>query len=58
MEHSAHASYAPTSLLTLGTKAPNFTLNSTPDQRVSLREFRGKAVIAARHIMWSSNSDS
>jgi peroxiredoxin len=28
-----------------GKKAPDFTLFSTPDQRLSLRDFRGKAVI-------------
>jgi peroxiredoxin len=30
-----------------GTKAPEFTLPSTPDQRVSLAEFRGRPVILA-----------
>jgi peroxiredoxin len=30
-----------------GTKAPDFTLPSTPDQRVSLEEFRGQPVILA-----------
>jgi peroxiredoxin len=33
--------------LTPGTKAPDFTLPSTPDQRVSLEEFRGQPVILA-----------
>jgi peroxiredoxin len=28
-----------------GTKAPEFTLPSTPDQRVSLSEFRGRPVV-------------
>ncbi|MGZ3710963.1 MAG: redoxin domain-containing protein [Bdellovibrionota bacterium] len=32
-------------LLTPGTQAPDFTLPSTPDQRVSLSEFRGKNVV-------------
>ena len=30
-----------------GTPAPDFTLHSTPDQTVSLREFRGRPVILA-----------
>jgi len=30
-----------------GTAAPDFTLHSTPDQTVSLREFRGRPVILA-----------
>jgi peroxiredoxin len=30
-----------------GTKAPNFTLHSTPDQTVSLEDFRGQPVILA-----------
>src|SRR5262249_4388694 len=33
--------------LSAGTEAPEFTLHSTPDQRVSLSEFRGKPVILA-----------
>ena len=33
--------------LAAGTEAPEFTLHSTPDQRVSLSEFRGKPVILA-----------
>jgi peroxiredoxin len=47
MEHSAYTSYAPTTHLAPGTEAPDFTLNSTPDQRVSLREFHGQPVILA-----------
>jgi peroxiredoxin len=31
----------------VGTLAPEFTLHSTPDQSVSLREFRGRPVILA-----------
>jgi peroxiredoxin (alkyl hydroperoxide reductase subunit C) len=31
--------------LSAGTPAPDFTLNSTPDQKVSLTEFRGRPVI-------------
>lgn len=39
----------PTSLTPLpaGTAAPDFTLHSTPDQTVSLNEFRGQPVILA-----------
>jgi peroxiredoxin len=35
------------SALPLGTVAPDFTLRSTPDQAVSLSEFRGQPVILA-----------
>src|SRR5271156_2044807 len=31
--------------LSVGTKAPDFTLPSTPDQKVSLSEFRGGNVV-------------
>jgi peroxiredoxin len=34
-------------LLRAGTKAPDFTLRSTPDQSISLSEFRGRPVILA-----------
>jgi peroxiredoxin len=37
----------PQSALKSGTPAPDFTLRSTPDQTVSLREFRGQPVILA-----------
>src|SRR5712691_11318980 len=33
--------------LSPGTRAPDFTLSSTPDQAVSLRDFRGRPVILA-----------
>jgi len=33
--------------LPAGTKAPDFSLNSTPDQKVSLSDFRGNPVILA-----------
>lgn len=33
--------------LEVGSVAPDFTLPSTPDQRVSLREFRGRPVVIA-----------
>jgi peroxiredoxin len=32
-------------LLPVGTQAPDFTLHSTPDQRVSLSDFRGQPVV-------------
>src|SRR5438552_1861916 len=35
------------SILNPGRKAPNFSLNSTPDQKVSLSDFRGQPVILA-----------
>ena len=34
-------------ILPAGTRAPEFSLHSTPDQKVSLREFLGRAVILA-----------
>jgi peroxiredoxin len=37
----------PSSILEAGTSAPAFTLPSTPDQKVSLADFRGKPVILA-----------
>jgi len=38
---------APARPLTAGTPAPDFTLSSTPDQTVSLHEFKGRPVILA-----------
>src|SRR5216117_2562129 len=35
------------SILVAGKKAPNFSLNSTPDQKVSLSDFRGQPVVLA-----------
>jgi len=32
-------------LLAIGTRAPNFTLNATPDQKISLSDFRGRPVV-------------
>jgi peroxiredoxin len=32
-------------LLAIGTAAPDFTLNSTPDQKISLSDFRGRPVV-------------
>ena len=37
----------PQGVLSPGTSAPDFTLHSTPDQTVSLSDFRGKPVILA-----------
>ena len=37
----------PGALLTAGTRAPDFTLSSAPDQTVSLAAFRGRPVILA-----------
>jgi peroxiredoxin len=37
----------PATPLPAGTPAPDFTLHSTPDQEVSLRDFRGRPVILA-----------
>ena len=34
-------------ILKAGTKAPDFTLKSTPDQSVSLKDFRGRPVVLA-----------
>ncbi|MES2138242.1 MAG: peroxiredoxin [Bacteroidota bacterium] len=34
-------------MLTIGTQAPDFELNSTPDQKLKLTELRGKKVILA-----------
>jgi peroxiredoxin len=36
-----------TSILKPGARAPDFTLKSTPDQSVSLRDFRGRPVVLA-----------
>lgn len=35
------------SILMAGRKAPNFSLNSTPDQKVSLKDFLGQPVVLA-----------
>lgn len=34
-------------MLAVGTTAPDFTLNCTPDQQISLRDLRGKRVVLA-----------
>ena len=38
---------ADTAILQSGTPAPDFSLHTTPDQRVSLRDFKGQRVILA-----------
>lgn len=49
------------SALPAGTKAPDFTLPSTPDQKLSLSDFRGSPVILAFYPaglesgMWGSD---
>jgi peroxiredoxin len=45
MDHSDYSSFTPSAPLVAGVEAPDFTLHSTPDQRVSLRDFRGQPVI-------------
>jgi peroxiredoxin len=42
----SHETRKPT-ILKPGAKAPEFTLKSTPDQSVSLRDFRGRPVVLA-----------
>ena len=37
----------PSTALSPGTPAPDFTLHSTPDQAVSLSEFQGQPVVLA-----------
>lgn len=44
---STDARSTPTSILGPGTKAPEFSLYSTPDQKVSLSDFRGRPVVIA-----------
>jgi peroxiredoxin len=46
-QHDYSSNVEPTSALKPGTQAPNFGLRSTPDQTVSLSEFRGAPVILA-----------
>ena len=45
MNQVDYTSCAPSSPLAAGTPAPDFTLHTTPDQGVSLRDFRGRPVI-------------
>ena len=42
---SDYIRYAPSTILKAGTVAPKFTLHTTPDQTVSLSEFRNRPVI-------------
>ena len=42
-----HSLQASSTVVPAGTHAPEFSLNATPDQRISLRELRGKPVILA-----------
>jgi peroxiredoxin len=42
-----HKNSIPESALKAGTPAPGFTLPSTPDQKLSLEDFRGRPVILA-----------
>lgn len=44
---SDYVRYAPSTVLKAGTPAPDFTLHSTPDQKVSLSQFHDRAVILA-----------
>src|SRR5207247_894069 len=44
---SVSAMKASGSILVAGKKAPNFSVNSTPDQKVSLSDFRGQPVVLA-----------
>jgi peroxiredoxin len=44
--HHAHTTHPPTPL-PAGTPAPNFALPATPDQTISLADFRGRPVILA-----------
>lgn len=45
MTSNSTTSTPPPTALKPGTKAPEFLLSSTPDQRVSLQQFRGQPVI-------------
>ncbi len=44
---STSAAQGPSSILQAGDRAPSFELHCTPDQRVSLSDFKGKTVILA-----------
>src|ERR1700751_1101157 len=44
--HPAHVTHPPTPL-PAGTPAPDFSLSATPDQKISLVDFRGRRVILA-----------
>src|SRR6476646_4002866 len=44
---SDYVRYAPSTVLKAGMPAPDFTLHTTPDQKVSLSEFRDRPTILA-----------
>jgi peroxiredoxin len=44
---SHYVRYAPSTILKAGTLAPDFTLHTTPDQKLSQTDFRGRPVILA-----------
>ena len=44
MSHGDYTTFAPAAPLAPGTQAPDFTLNRTPDQGVSLHDFRGRPI--------------
>jgi peroxiredoxin len=44
---AAGSSGAHSAILPAGTRAPDFSLNATPDQKVSLADFRGRPVVLA-----------
>jgi peroxiredoxin len=51
---SDYVRYAPSTVLKAGTPAPDFTLHTTPDQKVSLSEFHGRpAILAFYPADWS-----
>src|ERR1700704_2731948 len=47
MDHSKETTPSSARPLTAGTKAPDFSLHTTPDQCVSLSDFKGRPVILA-----------
>ena len=47
MADSKHNVSSATAILEPGTKAPDFTLHTTPDQPVSLKDFQGRPLILA-----------
>ncbi len=46
-KHLDRSSNNHSTILSPGSKAPNFSLNTTPDQKVSLADFRGRPVVIA-----------
>ncbi|MDB5310450.1 MAG: putative peroxiredoxin [Gemmataceae bacterium] len=45
MDRTDYTSRAPAAALAAGTKAPDFALNTTPDQAVSVSDFSGRPVV-------------